>query len=354
LSQSLPHKPVVFLYSEMAGYLMSCIKELAKTGVLIHVYHWPVNKEAPFVFDEIEGVVFNDRSSYEEQALHQEIQGIDPSCIICSGWMDKGYVKIVGSFKKRIPTIIALDNHWTGKLKQRIMQVSSPLYVRKNFTHAWVAGEPQAVYARKLGFKEDKLLDGFYSADTTFFKAQFQKNQAAKSANFPKTFLYVGRYIPHKGIYDMWEAFLSLKEEKKNDWKLLCVGAGDDYEKRVMHEDITHYGFVQPKELSEIIAKAGVFILPSHFEPWGVVVHEFAAAGMPLLLSEEIGAASAFLKQGENGMLFKAKQANEIKRVMSEMMAKSHEELVEMSRNSHAKAAWIDPKKWTEKLINLL
>ena len=55
-----------------------------------------------------------------------------------------------------------------------------------------------------------------------------------------------------------------------------------------------------------IIFNEGVFILPSLKEPWGVVLNEFAASGVPLLGSNVIGASSAFLINGYNGYTFDA------------------------------------------------
>jgi glycosyltransferase involved in cell wall biosynthesis len=52
--------------------------------------------------------------------------------------------------------------------------------------------------------------------------------------------------------------------------------------------------------------------MPSKKEPWGVVLHEMAIAGLPLLASENVGAASAFLREGENGKVFKLEELSNI------------------------------------------
>ena len=62
---------------------------------------------------------------------------------------------------------------------------------------------------------------------------------------------------------------------------------------------------MQPEDLVRVIKNVGFFVLPSNFEPWGVVVHEFCAAGLPMLLSETVGSSSSFLINGHNGFLFK-------------------------------------------------
>ena len=51
--------------------------------------------------------------------------------------------------------------------------------------------------------------------------------------------------------------------------------------------------FIQPENL-EKVKNAGCFVLPSLKDNWGVVVHEFAAAGLPLIISDGVGAKLLF------------------------------------------------------------
>ena len=47
----LPLKKCVFLFTELACYIVACMKELAATGLVeVHVVRWPVNAVAPFKF----------------------------------------------------------------------------------------------------------------------------------------------------------------------------------------------------------------------------------------------------------------------------------------------------------------
>jgi glycosyltransferase involved in cell wall biosynthesis len=58
--------------------------------------------------------------------------------------------------------------------------------------------------------------------------------------------------------------------------------------------------------IPEVYAVADVFALLSTHEPWGVVVNEAAASGLPLVLSDRVGAAHDLLDDGRNGMLVPA------------------------------------------------
>jgi glycosyltransferase involved in cell wall biosynthesis len=57
------------------------------------------------------------------------------------------------------------------------------------------------------------------------------------------------------------------------------------------------------ERVGEAYVAADVFALLSEREPWGVVVNEAAACGLPLVLSDRVGAARDLLRDGENGVL---------------------------------------------------
>lgn len=65
-------------------------------------------------------------------------------------------------------------------------------------------------------------------------------------------------------------------------------------------------GDLPEQSLAEAYVAADVFALLSLHEPWGVVVNEAAASGLPLLLSERVGAAHDLLRDGDNGALVPA------------------------------------------------
>jgi len=101
--------------------------------------------------------------------------------------------------------------------------------------------------------------------------------------------------------------------------------------------------FQSQKELSQQAQRAGAFILPSRYEPWGVVVHEFACAGLPLILSEKVGARPQFLIDGANGYTFYQYSAEDLAYKMSLISTQSDEKLVSMGMLSARLAEHITP-----------
>jgi len=343
---------ILFLYTEIADYFLASCKALIAKGSEVHVVRWPVNKEAPFQFAYPEGMKVYERTNFDDNTLLELVQKINPSIIVCSGWVDKGYLKVCKKFKQTTTTVLTLDNHWRGDLKQRIATFMSPFYLKTRFSKCWVPGSLQFEYALKLGFKKEHIETGFYSCDFDLFYNQYLANKAQKEKQFPKRFIFVGRYYEFKGIKDLWTAFIQLQNEQPNEWELWCLGTGDI--EPIQYEKIKHFGFIQPKDLPQFIKDTGVFVLPSHFEPWGVVVHEYAAAGFPIVCSDEVGARLAFVEQNVNGYIYKSGNIQQLKESLKKIMNLNEEKLILMGEKSVEKAKLNTPEIWADKLIKMV
>ncbi|TAL63116.1 MAG: glycosyltransferase [Bacteroidetes bacterium] len=343
---------ILFLYTELAGYFISCLDNLSKRGMEIHLVHLPVNKEAPFNFFFDEKIFRYLRNQFDNKRLMELASTISPDAIYCSGWTDKGYLGVCKSFKNTIPVILGFDNKWTGSIKQRGAVLLAKQLIHRAFTHCWIPGKAQLEFAHRLRFAEDRILTGFYSCNYKFFHGLFLQFREQKKKKFPHRFIFTGRYYDFKGIRDLWEAFVAFKEENSNDWELWCLGTGNVTPE--IHPDIKHFGFVQPIDMDKFISETGVFILPSHFEPWGVAVHEFASAGFPIICSNKVGAAETFLKNGRNGFIFQSGNIIELKNILKKISLMRDVKLMELGEKSAELARQITPDKWSDCLCSVL
>lgn len=343
---------LLVLYEDLAAYFIKCISVFSKRYQAdIHIIRRAVNKEAPFEL-ELGPIKTYTFTEYSEKEVFDLVHKIRPDAIFCGGWSNKTYLKIVKKYNGKIPTVIGFDNKWKGSLKQRIASVVAPFYITNKFSKCFVPGPEQKKFALKIGFKASQIAEGAYCCDFEFFHEQYLANKVQKERQFPKKFIYVGRYVPHKGIQDLWRAFAELQEEKPSEWELWCLGTGDV--QPFKHPKIKHFGFVQPAEMKRFIENTGVFILPSHFEPWGVVVHEYVAAGFPIICSDEVGARTTFVENNLNGYIYAAGNITALKEAMAAVVNCSDEKLNEMSAESVKKANLITPELWAKQLISLL
>ncbi|MBL7924539.1 MAG: glycosyltransferase [Bacteroidia bacterium] len=348
-------KKALFLYFELAGYVQACLEELVKQYPLeVHLVRYPVVKVAPFEITFSAAIHVYERRSMSTEELIALTEDINPDFVFVSGWADKGYLAVARHLKKKVPVILSLDNPWLGTVRQRMATLLGPLYLPRHFSHCWVPGEPNARYARKLGFTGERLLTGMYSADTALFHSYAERSKAVKEKAFPHRFIYVGRYTELKGIRELWTAFTGLSEEQRGGWELWCLGKGELESEFPVHPAVKNIGFVQPDQLYPYLEQCGVFILPAHYEHWGVVVHEFAAAGFPMVCSTLTSAATAFLEEGKNGYYTRPKSRESVSHALLKIIGHSDAELYAMGQHSITLSDRITPSTWASTVWTLI
>lgn len=342
---------IIVLYEELAWYFVNCLNTLAEDhGCFITVFCKKTNADAPYQFKFVHNdIKIIDRSSLSSAEMQTMIRNLDPDFIFLGGWSYKAYLHLIKKMRKTV--IVGFDNQWTGSPRQVLGAIYFRVALKKYIASAFVPGQRQHQFARKIGFGEANISTGAYCCDYSFFHREFERNKDQKTMAFPKRFLFAGRYSEEKGIRQLWTAFIELKEEVENEWELWCVGTGKI--PPIKHPAIRHFGFVQPGDMSDIIAGTGVFVLPSFFEPWGVVVHEFASAGYPLICSDKVGATDSFLNPGQNGLIFKAGNYRALKESLRTAMNFTQENFNFMSVNSTRISSKLTPAIWGRNLIRL-
>ena len=340
---------IVFLYSELAGYFLACAEALGNHPGIdsVDVVHWPLHPEAPFQFASTAQYTLHPKKDYDRDELKNLLVQINPTAIVCSGWMDADYNAMAKAYCRQIPVVLTLDNWWTGSLKQWLAVLTSPFFIHRHFNRAWVPGAPQQPFAEKLGFQGQKLATGFYCADPRPFE---KIHEIRKNRQPSKKLLYIGRYLDVKGIRELWTTFERLSDDFP-EWELHCIGTGGLWDKRAIHPKIVHHGFKQPDELAAHLEDAACFVMPSKKEPWGVVLHEMAIAGLPLLVSGQVGAAMRFLEYGKNGFSF---DINGLESALRSFLSLPSSKPLEMGEHSHLLGAKDHPDVWRETLSKLI
>lgn len=342
---------ILLLYSELAGYTVNCLNFYSHKNPhnIIHIVKWPVNKEAPFKFKFEKNIIINNKN---DVSLNKYVQSKNIKLIICCGWFDKDYVKCV-RHNKKIKSVLMFDNYWEKTLKQRIGKIFIPKILTPYFNYCWVPGEIQKSYALKLGFKNENIFKGFYATDLTNFNKIYKKRSDKNYFTESKKMLYVGRYLKLKGVLDLWKAFINFSK-KNPDWELHCVGEGNLYKNKVIHDKIIHHGFIQPEKLAELALDKSVFLMPSHFDHWGMAVQEFAASGLPLICSDKVGSINEFLKLNQNGFIFKANNSKSLENAMNKISRLSKEELIEFGEQSFKMSKTYNLKSWADTLNTII
>jgi len=123
--------------------------------------------------------------------------------------------------------------------------------------------------------------------------------------------LQVGRLIELKAPDDLVRAIAGARSETALPLTLVLVGDGPEEQRlRVLARDLevptVFAGMLAADDLVAAYVAADAFALVSRRETWGVVVNEAMASGLPLVLSDRVGAAGDLLEPGANGELVPA------------------------------------------------
>lgn len=348
---------ICFLGAKLADYFYQAICYLSEhENIQVYIVAYQKNPDAPFNFEEKPLVKVINRNTFKEaNALEKWLREINPRLIYCAGWFDKAYLMAIKNISG-VPKIMGLDNIWIGSLRQRLGVFYFKWQLRKIFSHVWIAGTPQYSFARKLGFSDSAIIFGLYTANTNLFHQAFQSWQR-KKGEYSKTLLYIGRYVAYKKPLMLAEVFAEIfRADEHNGWTIKFIGSGELYDQLIefQSDGIEISGFVSPCQLPEILSNAGAFCLPSKNEHWGVVIHEAAASGLPLVLSDTCGASSQFLVSDKNGWLFETNNKIELRKTLLKLFNSSSQELIEMSNNSYKLSFQLNHEIWSATLIGTL
>ena len=347
---------ILYLYTEVMGYNLPIFDRLvSQYSASVDVFHWNENKLTPFVPEVAEGVTFHKRSSFSLEEMISFAIKLNPDVVYISGWQDKGYLSVARKLKSLgTPIVAGLDSQWKGSLRQLIgAQLIRWIYKPRYFSYIWTPGPMQYEYATRIGFSKSEILCNLLSCNSTIFSVAARVREQANVSS-RQSFLYVGRFAREKGIDILIQAYRLYKEKYKGDWSLTCIGNGPMAEDLAKHPDIQVEGFQSQNELSLKAQDAGAFILPSRYEPWGVVVHEFATAGLPLILSERVGAKPQFLINGSNGYTFYQDSAEDLAHKMHLLATQTPERLTAMGQLSAKLAEHITPDITAASLMSVV
>ncbi len=152
--------------------------------------------------------------------------------------------------------------------------------------------------------------------------------------------VFFGRISQRKGAFDLIRAFATLPAKQKTRSELILAGDGDVEQARSLVESlnlmahITVPGWVDSEQRDAILAKANVFVLPSYNEGLPMAVLEAMGWGLPVLTTP-VGGIPEFVVHGENGLLVKP---GEIQELSMAMQALINDEALRLSLGSAARA----------------
>jgi glycosyltransferase involved in cell wall biosynthesis len=345
---------IIICWTEIAGYTAACWRDLAaRPGIELSILAWPSasSSAAPqFQRTLVQGLDVRFLEPHEQQnaqLIAQLITEKNPEALIMGGWAEKPYRDLVWNPSlKNCRIILAMDSPWTGSIRQRLARLKIGRYIDR-LDAIFVPGQRGQTFGTRLRMPHDRIFTGMYACDYNHFAPALAQRLAA--GPWPKSFLYMGRYTARKGLATLAAGYLRYRHTIPDPWPLVCYGAGADRYLFRNLPGITINNWAQPAEQPQILARHGVYVLTSRYEPWAVAVAEAMAAGLPVICTDAVGAAPDLITPNKNGLIIPTQNPRALASAF-QWMHEHHADLPAMGQAAQPAALPYSAQAWADRV----
>ncbi len=200
---------------------------------------------------------------------------------------------------------------------RRLRSLARDAYLRWFYSHIdafGVVGVAAMRHLDRLGISAARQFPSPRSVDTDLFAKQalrFQRQACREELGIPAdrfVVLFSGKFVPGKAPMLLLEAVAGIGGKERVT--LIMIGDGElrpEMEQRfrpLMGRQLLMPGFVNQSQLGRYFAAADVFVLPSEWESWGLVVNEAMQFGLPVIVSDRVVCRHDLVIPGETGEVF--------------------------------------------------
>jgi glycosyltransferase involved in cell wall biosynthesis len=215
-------------------------------------------------------------------------------------------------------------------------------------------------YLKSLGFSSDRIFLVPTAVDNDWWTEQASKvDRAAVRANWKipqdaTVAVFCAKLQQWKGPMDLLEAFA-----RANVPNSYLVYAGDGPEKGNLERRATELGFadrvkflgfVNQSQLPAAYCASDFLVLPSLFEPFGLVVNEAMLCGLPVVVSDRVGAKFDLVRPEENGYVFPAGNVDALAAILRQIMS-DPEKRARMSAKARRRMETWSPSEYVDSIV---
>ncbi len=216
---------------------------------------------------------------------------------------------------------------WKNKLKKKIFP-----YFYNHFLDGLVVPSTAAQnFQLSLGVQENKIFVAPYVVDNELIKTiaeQTDRNKLRAEWQIPEDALIVvfcAKFLPRKSPQDLLQAFS--KVTVPNSY-LVLVGDGplkESLETEVkqlnIEEKVRFLGLVKYSELPNVYTASDILVHPAEWEPYGLIVNEAMICGIPVIVSNRVGAGYDLVQEGVTGYTYPCKDVEALARLLNQVLS---------------------------------
>jgi glycosyltransferase involved in cell wall biosynthesis len=325
------------------------------------LYRWSREKSDDTSHTVVQGAWEEQQGFVVAKRLWQMLDQIKPTVVLVPGYASLPAL-CAGTWGRvhGAKTILMSESNYDDHPRKILVELLKRSLVTVLFIGGVVGGKRAASYLRRLGIPEERIARAYDVVDNGYFSGQVAECRRARGhSNRSPYVLFVGRLAPEKNISTLIRAHARYLE-RGGTWPLVIVGDGPlrdqlrrEASRQIDDGTVLFTGHKGIEELPEIYAFAGCFVLPSSREPWGLVVNEAMASGLPVLVSSRCGCVDDLVEHERNGFIIDPEDAAGLVTALERVSALTEEERLRMGERSLAIIADYSPEKWASEIQRL-
>ncbi len=256
--------------------------------------------------------------------------------------------------------VIMQDSKFDDKQRYLAKEALKSLLYRP-YQAALVAGQRTKSYLAFLGIPERRIFIGYDTVSTARIR------ECAGSAPAPggvphaeRHFTVVARFVPKKNLglaIDAYAAYVA--QAPGTPRPLHLCGSGElepalrEQVARLGLEGVHFRGYLQEREIAQVLGSSLALILPSVEEQHGLVINEAIAMGVPVLASDNCGARDLLVRSAVNGYIFEPDNVPGLAHFM-QLLDRDREEWARLARGARRFDAAADTGLFVEAVGQVL
>jgi glycosyltransferase involved in cell wall biosynthesis len=276
------------------------------------------------------------------------------------------WIAILAAKKLRIALIFSTDAHSliSRRVRSQINQQIKKIILKflwKNLPDAVLAGSTGTVrYLENLGVPSDRIFLAGNIVDNDWWITQAQQADPVTTRAQLKiplevpVVLFCAKLQPWKRPQDVLRAFA--RADVPNSY-LIFAGEGPlrkSLEEEAQVLGVAHrvrfLGFINQSRLPDVYRAADILVLPSEYEPFGVVVNEAMLCGRPVVVSDRVGAKYDLVREGETGFVYPCGDIEALAQILREVLP-DRERLRKMGEAARKRMETWSPREYIEAFV---
>ena len=262
--------------------------------------------------------------------------------VLVSGYFyASAWICIVAAKWYGVPLMFITDSHslrsWAARSKWKV-RIKKAM-VRRIFSLGKILlalSSGGVEHLEALGFSRESVVLTPYVVDNDWWAeqaAKIDRNAVRAAWRIPSNAsvaLFCAKLQPWKGPLDLLEAFARANVP---DSYLVFAGDGSlrsSLEQRAAEMGVVNrvrfLGFMNQSQLPPVYCASDVLVLPSHYEPFGLVVNEAMLCGCPVAVSDRVGARFDLVRPGENGFVFPVGDVDALVAILKDILPDSEKQ----------------------------